>query len=223
MLSGQRLFANLTIDKKRGTEMAGKRSKSRKASTQKKTAAGGKPKKTPATSPHHDYEKKIYKAVDHILKDTQAIFSKLNKYDKNRWHTAGIITMIQDLMNEFDVGDPNQANHDSNIEQCLYAIAGIDDAYDINGETPGTGAAKPNGNSHEEDVAELLTTIDTITREVLNLLDSTVDPGPQPDENDYGSTEDFIVALADDTKDVVALIRHDIHALHVQPIVIFSK
>ena len=131
--------------------------------------------------------------------------------------------MIQELISEFEKGDPDQATHDSNIEQSLYAIAGIDDAYDINGETPGTGAAKPTGNSHEENVAELLTTIDTITREVLDLLDSTIDPGAQPDENDYGSTEDFIVALADDTKDVVALIRHDIHALHVQPIVIFSK
>ena len=194
--------------------MAGKRSRSSKSSTRKKTAAGGKSKRTAATSVHHPYEKKIYKAVDHILKDAQAIFSKLNRYDKNRSHTAGIITMIQDLMNEFDVGDPDQATHDSNIEECLYAIAGIDDAYDINGGTPGTDAAKPTGNSHEERVAELLTTIDTITREVLNLLDSTIDPGVQPDENDYGSTEDFIVAIADDIKNVVALIRNDIHAFH---------
>jgi hypothetical protein len=196
--------------------MAGKRSKSSKLSTRKKTTATAKKtKRTPATSPHHPYEKRIYKAVDHMLTDAQAIFNKLNPYDPNRSHTAGIITMIQDLMNEFDVGDPNQANHDSNIEQGLYATARIDDDYDIKGQTPGTGAAKPTpGNSHEERVAELLTTINTITREVLNLLDSTVDPGPQPDENDYGSTEDFIVAIADDTKNIVALIRHDIHALH---------
>ena len=194
--------------------MAGKRSKTGKSSTRKKTsAARGKAKRPPSTPPHNPYEDKIYDAVNDMLTATQAIFKKLTHYDKNSWPTAGIITMIQELISEFEKGDPDQATHDSNIEQCLYAIAGIDDQYNIDG-SPDIDVQKPTGNSHEENVAELLTTIDTITRAVLNLLDSTINPGVQPEEEDYDSTEDFIVALADDTKDVVALIRHDIHAVH---------
>jgi hypothetical protein len=195
--------------------MPRKRSKSSKSSTRKKKpAAGRRLKRPPSSSPHHPYENRIYDAVNDILTDTQAIFAKLNNYDKNRSPTAGIITMVQDLMNEFDKGAPDEATHDSNIEQCLYAIAGIDDQYNIHGGTPDTDADKPSGDSHEQRVAELITTTNTITREVLNLLDSDADPDAPPDEDDYDTTEDFIVAIASDTRTIVALVRNDIHIFH---------
>lgn len=200
--------------------MAKKRPKSDKSRTRKKPAASSS-KRPPSTPPHHGYEDKIYDAVNGMLTDVQAILIKLNRYDKNRAPTGGIIAMIEDLINEFEGGAPAQADHDNSIEECLYALAGIEDQYNIDGGTPDTDAVKPQPGSHENRVAQLLTTINSVTRDVFELLDSKTLLKPPPKL--VGDDTKNIVALALDTQTVVGMIRHDIHAFHVPPIVIFSK
>lgn len=198
--------------------MAVKRRKSEKSIGRKKAPASSSKKKTAGRTfaTHHPYEAKIKKSVKSLLTDAKAIFAKLNHYDKNRSPTAGIIGMIEELVEELTNGQSDQTKHEDAIEQALYAIAGIDDQYIINGDSPDTNADKPTADTHEGRVAELLTTINSICREVLELLDPGIDAGQQPDPNDYADAQDFIVAIASDTQGVVALIGSDIRAVHTR-------
>src|ERR1700683_3525238 len=152
--------------------MAGTKTKSIATKTRKKTPA---PKLAAfASPPHHPYEKKIYDTVNAMLTDVQAILKKLNPQpnDPNLAPTNGIIGRLQALLQELKLGSTNQTTHDSNIEGILYAIAQMGDQFNIFGQSPSTQAyPKPTGGTHEDRVLQLFTTIDSIGREIFQILE----------------------------------------------------
>ncbi len=196
-----------------GTTMAGKRKKRAKSSTRKKGpgAGSGKRLSNNASSTHHPYESKIVVAVNAMLRDVKGILAKLLNhypYDSNSAPTAGIAGYISDLIDELTNGERDQKKHDDTIEGNLWAIAGIEDQYHINGHTPPTHPHQPSSPTHEERVVELFTTINSICREVLQMLEPGKPLPTQPKD---------IVDLAKDTQQIVALIKVQIKAFHVRP------
>jgi hypothetical protein len=199
VLSGQRLFANLTIEKR------------------------GEPKMAANIPPHHPYEAKIYNAVNGTLTDLQAILNKLNQQpnDGNIAPTIGMIGRLKALLKELNKGSPDQATHDDNIEGILYAIAQMGDQYNIGGHSPATQAyPRPTGGTHEDRVLILFTTIDSICREIFEILEPGATLTPQP-TGGAGTTSD-IVAMAKDTQKVAKKIKNHIVTMH-GGISIFSK
>jgi hypothetical protein len=173
--------------------------------------------------PHHPYEAKIYNAVDGILTDLQAILTKLNQQpnDGNIAPTTGMIGRLKALLKELKNGSPNQATHDSNIEGILYAIAQMGDQYNIGGQSPATQAhPAPSGGTHEDRVLKLFTTINSICREIFQILEPVATLTPQP-TGSVGNTAN-IVAMAKDTHKVVKKIKTHILTLH-GGVTIFSK
>lgn len=191
--------------------MAGKRPRSSKSKT--RVAVPAVKKKRAGSTTHRDYEGKIQPALTGMLTDVQTILGGLDENDSNAAPTEGILKRIKALIQETTNGKPTPTDHDNRIEKILYAAARMGDQYNIYGDSPDTNAYKdkPTGTTPEERVGELFTTINSIIREVLALLDSQANPGPQPQRSEYGDNDvtDFIVAIAGNTKDVVALIRQD--------------
>jgi hypothetical protein len=222
VLSGQRLFANPTIDQKRGTEMAAKRPKSSKSGVLGNAVVK---KVVPfANPPHHPYEAKIYNAVDGMLIDAQAILTTLNQNpnDGNKAPTVGMIDRLNSLLLELKYGSTNQTTHDQNIEGILYAIAQIGDQYNIGGHAASTQAyPPPTGGTHEGRVLRLLTTIDSICREIFQILEAGLMAlTPQPTGTTGNSNN--IVAMAKDIQKVLKKISRHIVDRH-GGMTIFSK
>ncbi len=196
--------------------MAAKRPKSRKSSPRKKAAA---PSAAPfANPPHHPYEAKIYNAVNGMLTDLKAILTQLNKQpnDGNIAPTNGMIGRLGALISELKYGSTNQATHDNNIEEILYAVAQMGDQYNIGGHTASTQAyPAPTGGTHEDRVLKLFTTIDSICREIFQILEPGTTLPAQP-TGSAGNTQN-IVAMATDTQQVVKKIKNHIVTMHGAP------
>jgi len=194
--------------------MPGKRAKSNRSNTQRNDVA--KLVVAFADPPHHPYEAKIYAAVDGMLLDAQSILTTLNQNpnDGNRAPTTGMIDRLNSLLLELKYGSSDQATHDENVEGILYAIAQIGDQYNIGGHTAPTQAyPPPSGGTHEGRVLKLLTTIDSICREIFHILE----PGgigltPQP-TGTAGTTRN-IVAMAKDIQKVLKKISSHIASGH---------
>ncbi len=200
--------------------MPGKKTKSIEAKTRKKTTA--RKLAAFADPPHHPYEKKIYNAVNATLTDLQAILNKLNQQpnDGNLAPTNGMIGRLQALLQELKFGSTNQTSHDSNIEAILYAIAQMGDQYNIGGHSPSTQAyPPPTGGTHEDRVLQLFTTIDSICRDIFQILEPGTTLAAQPTGS--GGTTHNIVAMAKDTQMVVKQIS--VHIVSQHGITIFSK
>jgi hypothetical protein len=164
---------------------------------------------------HHPYEAKIINAVNAMLTDLQAILTKLNQSpnDGNIAPTTGMIGRLGALLQELKVGSANQTTHDNNIEEILYAVAQMGDQYSISGHSPATQAyPPPTGGTHEQRVLQLFTTINSICREILQILEPFAKLPAQP-AGEAGSTQD-IVAMATDTKKIVKKIRSHIVTVH---------
>ncbi len=171
---------------------------------------------------HHPYEAKIYNTVDGILTDLQAILIKLKQHpnDGNLAPTNGMIDRLGALLKELKNGSPNQTTHDTNIEGILYAVAQMGDQYIIGGASPATQAyPPPTGGTHEQRVLRLFTTINSICREIFQILEPGALQPPQP-TGGAGNTQK-IVAMAKDTLKVVKNIRQHIVTIH--GIIAFSK
>ena len=167
-------------------------------------------------APHHPYEAKIYNSVDGILTELQAILVKLQQHpnDGNLAPTNGMINRLNALLKELKNGSPNQTTHDNNIEGILYAVATMGDQYIIGGESPATPAyPPPTGGTHEERVLRLFTTINSICRDIFQILEPGSLLTPQP-TGGAGNTQK-IVAMAKDTLKVVKTIRQHIVTIHV--------
>ena len=173
-------------------------------------------------APHHPYEAKIYNTVNGILTELQAILINLQQHpnDGNLSPTKGMIDRLGALLKELQTGSPNQTTHDNNIEGILYAVATMGDQYIIGGESPATPAyPPPTGGTHEERVLRLFTTINSICRDIFQILEPGSLLTPQP-SGGAGNTQK-IVAMAKDTLMVVKQIRQHIVTLHA--IIAFSK
>jgi hypothetical protein len=173
-------------------------------------------------APHHPYEAKIYTTVDGILTELQAILVKLQQHpnDGNLAPTKGMIDRLGALLKELKHGSPNQTTHDNNIEGILYAVATMGDQFIIGGTSPATSAyPPPTGGTHEERVLRLFTTIDSICRDIFQILE----PGSLLTAQPTGGTGNTqkIVAMAKDTLKVVKQIRQHIVTIH--GIITFSK
>lgn len=195
--------------------MPDKQPKSVKAKTQKKPVAR---KIVPFTSPpHHPYEKKIYDAVNGTLTDLLTILIELNQQpnDGNLAPTNGMIGRLEALLQELKYGSTDQATHDSNVEAILYAIAVMADQFNIGGHSPPTQAyppPSPTVGTHEDRVLQLFIKIDSICRDIFNILEPFTTLPAQP-TGSVGNTHN-IVAMAKDTQKVVKRISIHIVALH---------
>ena len=194
--------------------MAVKQAKSGKKSTRKKAAATKKKRaRSTATPPHHDYEAKIRSAVKGMAADVQTIRDNLDDNDPNTAPTEGILKRITALISETTNGTQDPTLHDNKIERVLYAIAGMDDQYNIGGKRPPTQASPPTGAKHERKVLTLFTTINSICRDVFYILEPATVLKPQPTPGGIDITDD-IVAMAVDTQIVVDHIRNHIETIH---------
>ena len=167
-------------------------------------------------APHHPYEAKIYNTVNGILTELQAILVNLQQHpnDGNLSPTKGMIDRLGALLKELQTGSPNQTTHDKNIEGTLYATAQIADQYSIWGQSPATQAfPRPTGGTHEERVLRLFTTIDSICRDIFQILE----PGSLLTAQPTGGTgiTHKIKVMASDTLYVVQMIRQHIVTIHV--------
>jgi len=191
----------------------GKRKKSTKSSSRKKKPATRAKKKHISTVSHKAYEAKIQGALNNTLSDVKLILGKLDENDANSAPTEGISKRINALIGETTNGKPVPADHEHRIERILYAVAGIDHQYNIDGSTPGTQVhPPPTSDSHETKVLKLFTTIDKICRDVFSILEpATALPGPLPLTGD--NTTD-IVNMALDTQTVVHKIWIHINQIH---------
>jgi hypothetical protein len=173
-------------------------------------------------APHHPYEAKIYTTVNGILTELQTILTKLqqNPNDGNLAPTNGMIERLGALLKELKHGSPNQTTHDNNIEGILYAVATMGDQFIIGGQSPATPAyPPPTGGTHEERVLRLFTTINSICRDIFQILEPGSLLTPQP-TGGTGNTHK-IKAMATDTLYVVKQIRQHIVTIH--GIMTFSK
>jgi len=170
-------------------------------------------KKHISTVSHKAYEAKIQGALNGMSSDVQLILGRLDENDANTAPTGGISQRITALIGETTNGKPVPADHERRVERILYAIAGMDDQYNIGGATPSTPAQQPPASdSHETKVLKLFTTIDRICRDVFSILEpATTVPGPLPLTGD--NTTD-IVNMALDTQTVVHKIWVHIDQIH---------
>jgi hypothetical protein len=191
----------------------GKRKKSTKSSSRKKKPAIRLKKKLISTVSHKAYEAKIQGALNGMSTDVQSILGKLDENDANATPTDGLSKKINALIGETTNGKPVTADHEHRIERILYAVAGIDHQYNIDGATPSTPAQQPPASdSHETKVLKLFTNIDRICRDVFSILEpATALPVPQPLTGD--NTTD-IVNMALDTQMVVHKIWIHINQIH---------
>jgi hypothetical protein len=191
----------------------GKRKKSTKSSSRKKKPVTRAKKKHISKVSHHAYEAKIQGALNGMSTDVQLILGKLGENDANTAPTSGISQRISALIGETTNGKPIPADHEHRIEGILYAIAGMDDQYNIGGATPSTPAQQPPASdSHETKVLKLFTNIDKICRDVFSILEpATALPAPPMPTGD--NTTD-IVNMALDTQMVVHKIWIHINQIH---------
>jgi len=161
----------------------------------------GKGKKASKASSPNGYEGRIRAYVDAMAKDVGYIAAWLNDNDPNEAPTIGNDDRIDALIEEFDNGSNDQKTHDANIEDILYAIAGIIHQYNIHGYNPKTPATPPDYNTHDGRVVQLFININSECRDVLLLLNPSAKPGPQPKPGNYD--DDAICKLAKDTRDIV--------------------
>ena len=199
--------------------MAGK-GKSGKSKTGKKApAAGGKPAGK-GSNPNR-YESRIRHAVDTMAQDVGYIVAWLNDNDPNEAPSVGTDDRIDALVDEFDNGSQDQKTHDENIEDILYAIAGIIDQYKIHGYYPKTPATPPTWNAHEGRVVQLFINVNSECRDVFRLLDPNTALGKQPGPGNYDA--DAICDLATDTQTVVRMIWNYLQKYHPSAPRVFSK
>jgi hypothetical protein len=202
--------------------MPGKRTKSGKSSTRKKTpAASSKKRPKVKRSAPNKYESQIRAAVDSMFKDVEYIVGKLLSKDPNEYPSEGIEDRIKALTDEFDNGSQDQTTHDQNIEEILFTVAGLEDQYKIHGHYPNTQEKKPTYGSHEGRVVQLFKNINDICRDIALLLDSSTSLPTQPGLGNYD--DQAIEDMADDTQVIVGKIRYIIQHYHPSPESMFSK
>jgi hypothetical protein len=150
------------------------------------------------------------------LTELQAILINLQQHpnDGNLSPTKGMIDRLGALLKELNTGSPNQTTHDKNIEGILYATAQIAHQYNIGGQSPATSAfPSPTGGTHEERVLRLFKTINSICRDIFQILE----PGSLLTAQPTGGTGNThkIKVMAKDTLMVIKKIRQHIVTIHV--------
>jgi hypothetical protein len=204
--------------------MAKKRPKSSKKSTRRASGAAARKKRPRAASPpHYDYEldQDFQNALGDMSANVKTILKQLDENDLNTAPTAGILKRIKTLVSETTKGKLDPTAHENRIERILYAIGGMDDQYYIDKKRPATLAKPPSTiDPHEKKVVTLVTTINSICREVFSLLDPLTILPVQTTPGGTDITQD-IVDMTLDTKMVVDNILNDI--LNNHPLFSTSK
>jgi hypothetical protein len=180
----------------------------------------GKPGTGKGSHPN-PYESRIRKAVDGMAQDVGYIVAWLDVNDPNEAPSIGTNDRITALTDEFDNGSQDQNTHDTNIENILYAIAGIIDQFKIHGYVPKTPATPPTYHTHDGRVVQLFITVNSECRDVFRLLDPITPLPAQPGPGHYDT--EAICNLAEDTQTVVRMIWNYLQKYHPTPQRIMSK